>query len=419
LRRIDRWESSIRAWVSVDRQGARTAAEEATRCYERGESQGPLAGIPLGMKDIVDLAGMRTGAGSPLRDSHCAAADAPVVTRLRQAGAIILGKTVTTEFACFDPPVTCNPWNLSRSPGGSSSGSAAAVAMGMCVASIGTQTGGSIIRPASFCGIAGFKPTHGLVDTAGVVPISERLDHVGPMGRYVADLAELFGVIARPAAALSASRAARVAGAWRGATIRGYFGPLASQETSAAWESALDKLSARGVPLEELVLPSAFEHVAEMHLRIMAGDMAQAHRAPFTANRPAYGPRVSELIDRGLNLSASDYEQAVRHHRQFQDEIDAWLPVDAILLLPSTVTTAPDRSSTGNPLFNAPWSYTGMPSITVPIGLAADGLPCGLQLVASRNHDWQLLAAAQEAEQILQFGERPPLAAAEFQGGDN
>jgi len=407
LTRIDRWEESVRAWVSLDREGARSAADEAGRRFQRGEPQGPLAGIPLGIKDIIDLRGICTRAGSPLRDSHRATDDAPIVTRLRQAGAIILGKTVTTEFACFDPPVTSNPWNLSRSPGGSSSGSAAAVALGMCVAAIGTQTGGSIVRPASFCGIAGLKPTHGRVDITGVVPVSERLDHVGPMGRSVADLAEIFAVIARPAAAPTPSRS------WRGATIRGYFGALASRETRTAWESAIEKLAARGVTLEEIALPAAMDQVAEMHLRIMAGDMAKLHRASFTENPKAYGPRVSELIERGLNLSASDYEEALLHQSRFQAEIDAWFPSESMLLLPSTVTTAPDRSSTGNPLLNAPWSYTGLPSVTLPIGLADEGLPCGLQLVGARNHDLPLLAAAQEAEGVLQFSERPPMAADE------
>ena len=198
LKRIERVEPDVRAWVSVDAEGARRRADELTELAARGEILGPLHGIPIGIKDIIDVAGWPTRAGSPLRDGHLAREDAAVVARLRNAGAIILGKTVTTEFAWIDPPPTRNPWDATRTPGGSSSGSAAAVASGMCVAAIGSQTGGSIIRPASYCGVCGLKPTFGVVSRVGVLPLSISLDHVGPIARCVDDLAVVFGVIADP-----------------------------------------------------------------------------------------------------------------------------------------------------------------------------------------------------------------------------
>ncbi len=198
LRRIDELDGDLQAWVLVDGDGARSHARELADELARGHCRGPLHGIPLGIKDIVDVAGWPTKAGSPLRARHRADADATVVTRLRDAGAIILGKTVTTEFAGFDPPPTKNPWNVERTPGGSSSGSAAAVATGMCLGAVGSQTGGSITRPATYCGIAGCKPTFGRVSRAGVVPISVHLDHVGPMARSVADLAFLLQAMSGP-----------------------------------------------------------------------------------------------------------------------------------------------------------------------------------------------------------------------------
>jgi Asp-tRNA(Asn)/Glu-tRNA(Gln) amidotransferase A subunit family amidase len=194
LARIEKFEPSVRAWVLVDAEKARQAADEAGWRISRGEYRGLLDGVPLGIKDIIDVAGWPTKAGSPTREKHLAISDAPLVATLRQAGAIILGKTVTVEFACFDPSPTRNPWSreLKHTPGGSSSGSAAALALGMCYGSIGTQTGGSLVRPSSYCGTATLKPTFGRLSREGIVPVSYHLDHPGPMARTVADLRILY-----------------------------------------------------------------------------------------------------------------------------------------------------------------------------------------------------------------------------------
>ncbi|MCS7304227.1 MAG: amidase [Thermoguttaceae bacterium] len=197
LERIRRYDHQVEAWVMVDEAGALQAARAAQQQLEQGQDQGPLHGIPVGIKDIFDVAGWPTKAGSPLREGHRADQDALLVAALRRAGAILLGKTVTVEFACFDPPPTRNPWSptLSHTPGGSSSGSAAAVAMGMCLAALGTQTGGSLIRPAAYCGIAALKPTFGQLPLEGVVPVSWRLDHAGPMALCVEDLWLMYQVL--------------------------------------------------------------------------------------------------------------------------------------------------------------------------------------------------------------------------------
>ncbi|HEY1785262.1 MAG TPA: amidase, partial [Pirellulales bacterium] len=198
LGRIDRWESKVHAWAVVDRERALAEAHRLDALGPERLAHLPLAGIPLGVKDIFDVAGLPTRSGSSLTDAAPALHDAVCVARLREAGAIIVGKTVTPEFAFIDPPATCNPWDVTRTPGGSSSGSAASAALGMCLGSIGSQTGGSIIRPAAYCGVAGFKPTFGRIDRAGVLVSSPALDHVGALALNVADLEILWRVLADP-----------------------------------------------------------------------------------------------------------------------------------------------------------------------------------------------------------------------------
>src|SRR5437763_15158145 len=195
---MDRWESKLRAWVLSARERARADAARPTDELKRGDYRGPLHGIPIGVKDIFDVFDWTTAAGSKLWANSIARKDAAIVKNLRRAGTVFLGKTVTTQYASFDPPVTRNPWNLDRTPGGSSSGSAAALACGMCLGALGSQTGGSITRPASYCGVAGIKPTYDRVSTAGVMPLAASMDHPGPIASCVQDLAILLQAIAGP-----------------------------------------------------------------------------------------------------------------------------------------------------------------------------------------------------------------------------
>ncbi len=246
LTQIDRLEDQLHAWVLVDRDGARAAARRAAEELARGHDLGPLHGIPLGIKDIIDVAGWPTLAGSRVRDNRPAGHDAPLVAQLRAAGAIFLGKTVTTEFACFDPPPTRNPWNIDRTPGGSSSGSAAAVAVGMCVAAIGSQTGGSITRPASFCGVAGLKPTFGCVSLEGIVPISPRLDHPGPICRSAGDLAVLLQAIAMPGRNLESANRKRARRGSAGCRISSSAKRRRRFAPPRRWPSSVCAIRARG-----------------------------------------------------------------------------------------------------------------------------------------------------------------------------
>ncbi len=400
LAQIHHAEPAIQAWVSVDADGARRNANAIGEKFRQGLPQGPLAGIPLGIKDIIDIAGLPTRAGSRLRAAHLAASDAALVTRLRAADAILLGKTVTTEWACFDPPPTRNPWNLEHTPGGSSSGSAAAVASGMCVAAIGSQTGGSIVRPAAYCGVAGFKPSLGRISTQGVVPISSHLDHPGPIAAYAADLQVLFQILA--------GEAPRVSNRERTVVFAGWFQAQSSVAVWAAFEQALARIDEAGWKAVEAPLPASFAEVHTMHLRLMAFDLARDHLETWRATPELYGPKVAGLIEEGSRVSPDAYEQARRYQVRFRTEMNAILSLGTIALMPSTPTTAPDRSTTGTPLFNSPWSFAGLPSATIPCGIDSQGLPCGLQLVGASGADELVLASAAAAEMAIGFRRRPP-----------
>ena len=409
LDRIRRFGSQVRAWVQIDEIGAWREAERLGQLARSGTIVGPLHGIPVGIKDIIDIAAWPTRAGSRLRENHVATRDAPVVAALRAAGAIILGKTVTTEFACFDPPPTRNPWNLQHTPGGSSSGSAAAVSLGMCVAAIGSQTGGSIIRPASFCGVVGLKPTHGAVSGEGVVPISRYLDHVGPITNCVADARDMFRAI--QSGSDLATNVAELPELW---VLDGFFRDEASPDVREVTARAVEQMLADWPQDASLVTPgpwppASFGEVHAMHRRIMAVGAAAYHRDDFLRQRAAFGEKVASLIAEGLTISAVDYDAALQHQQRFRSEMDDALPEGWIAVMPATCTPAPGLNSTGDPKFNAPWSYSGAPAITIPCGLAANGLPCGLQLVGRPNSEPQLLRAAELCERRLHFSSRPKL----------
>jgi Asp-tRNA(Asn)/Glu-tRNA(Gln) amidotransferase A subunit family amidase len=417
LDQINRHDAQVHAWVSVDAAGALQTAEQLGGELSQGRYRGPLHGIPVGIKDLVDVAGMATRAGSPLTDPRPAARDATVVERLRASGAIILGKTVTTEFACFDPSPTRNPWNLAHTPGGSSSGSAAAVALGMCLGAIGSQTGGSITRPASYCGVAGCKPTFGRVSRAGVMPVSFHLDHVGPMARTAADCTVLLAAIAgddprdvacAPRENLEIAQAAaeppRLGVIWR------YFFDQAEPELARLTSQALDALAAAGAKLVELPLPAGFEHVHAMHRRLMAAELADFHRTAFGAPRDGYGPNIAGLLAEGFAVSLADYQEALRHQESFRNAMARTLAEVDALVTPATHTAAPEGlQSTGDPRFNSPWSHAGVPTVSIPCALTAAGLPISLQLVGPAWSEARLLAVATWCEGQLGFRVVPPM----------
>lgn len=450
---IDLWEPRVRAWVHVDREGALQQARERDAELTAGNRRGPLHGIPVGIKDIIDVAGFPTAAGSPLpAEGPPAREDATLVRRLREAGAIILGKTVTTQFAGFDPPVTRNPWNLERTPGGSSSGSAAAVACGMCLAAIGTQTGGSITRPAAFCGVAGCKPTFGGVGLRGVVHLAPSLDHAGPIARTVRDLAIVLDAIAGydprdpcsvdtgPPACCDAL-AARPLSAPTFGQLRGPFDELAESDARGVLETALDALRAAGAGVVDVALPEtrgldvaqlAGRSGAEVepdrtsaltpnepadllhhHRTIMACEAAAVHESRLAEHPGDYLPAVRSLIEEGLATRVTDYIRARRHQAALRREMPACFERADVLVCLAAPGPAPDVSTTGDPAFNSPWSYTGLPTVSFPIGLSGEGLPLGIQLVGRPWGEGNLFRAAAWCEDVIRSavpGSRAPKA---------
>lgn len=406
LGQIHKYEDAVHAWVVVDEARAHETAAACTREAAHAHWRGPLHGIPVGIKDIIDVQGLPTRAGSPLSGHEPAVADAPLVAALRRAGAVILGKTVTVEFACYDPPPTRNPWNPAHTPGGSSSGSAAALAMGMCLGALGTQTGGSLVRPAAYCGVAACKPTFGKLSMEGIVPVSTSLDHPGPMARKVGDVALLLDCLLGlaehgPLRPLASPRL-------------GLLQKLAPEDADAAvreaTQSALERLARAGAELQPLPVPHMFGDALKMHRRIMAAEAAAYHRQRFAASRAQYGPKITELLEEGLATSAVDYMAAKDWQQAFRRQAAALLDDVDALVMPSTHTTAPATlTTTGTPHFQAPWSLAGLPVVSVPCGLAADGMPTALQLVGRMDDDARLLRMAAWCEEILEFDAVPEL----------
>jgi aspartyl-tRNA(Asn)/glutamyl-tRNA(Gln) amidotransferase subunit A len=418
LSRIDKYDASIRAWALVDAENARRVADEAGEQIAEGRWLGPMHGVPVGIKDIIDVAGLPTKAGSPTRENHQADRDAPLVAALRRAGANVLGKTVTVEFACFDPSPTRNPWDreLRHTPGGSSSGSAAALAMGMCYGSVGTQTGGSLVRPSSYCGTATLKPTFGRLPRDGIVPVSYSLDHPGPMARSVGDLRILYECLLQTVkkeerfGGTDVSPVSHNNSSFRLGLVEQLYPCGANEAVREVFDKALEKLKASGTEISPVSLPGGFDDVLPMHRRIMSVEAAEYHRTSFAENRSLYGPMISALLDEGLKVSAVDYAAALAWQRDYARRVSGMFDGVDALVMPSTDTPAPATlTTTGTPKYQAPWSCAGVPAASIPCGLSADGLPIGLQLIGPHESDWQLLDIAAWCEEILAFNEHPAI----------
>ena len=419
LAQIDALEPAIRAWQVVDREAALAAASRLEHGLDQSEP-GPLHGVPIGIKDILFTAGLTTTSGSPNHADLVPERDATVVARLRQAGAIILGKTVTVQWAFSDPPITRNPWNTSRTPGGSSSGSAAAVAARMVPAAIGTQTGGSILRPAAFCGVVGLKPTYGRVSRHGVTPASWSLDHVGPMARTVEDAALLLQVISGhdPADPASADQpvpdyVAAVHRADRPPTlglVADYL-DVASPEVAEHTRAVAARLERAGASVRQVRLPRPLPLLLATRNILGQVESASLHARAVRERPQGYGPRITAHVQVGQLIPGEAYIQAQRLRRQLRPEIEALLDGLDGLLMPTVDVVAPDPATTGNAAFQAVWSLFGFPSLTLPSGLSAERLPLAVQLVARPFDEATLLGAAAWCEALLDRLPRPAGAA--------
>ncbi len=394
--RIDQREEGLRAWAWLDSEGALAAA----RAVDGREDQGPLAGVMVGIKDIIDTADMPTSYGSPIYAGHRPAADAACVVALRQAGAVIPGKTVTTEFASADPSKTRHPENADHTPGGSSSGSAAAVASWMISAALGTQTAGSVIRPASFCGVVGFKPSFGWLNRTGVKPFAELLDTIGILARRVADAGLVAGALDDRRNWMTA---APLSSPPRLAFCRTPYWDQAQEDGRAALDRAARLLSDAGATVTTFDLPASFAVLNDVHGTIMWWEGRRALAYELRTAPSQLSDVLKGLLQKAAALSARDYDRAQLAAARARIEIDPMFDdFDAIVTLASPGSAPPlSEGTTGRPLFNAMWTLLRLPCITIP-GLSGNHrLPIGTQLVGRHGGEARLLSVATWAEFVL------------------
>jgi aspartyl-tRNA(Asn)/glutamyl-tRNA(Gln) amidotransferase subunit A len=421
LDRIDALEPELDAWVRVDRETVLADAQQRQVELESGAATGPLHGVPIGIKDIYNIAGIPTTCGSKVYADFVPDETAVTINLLEKAGAVVLGKTVTTEFACLDPSHTKNPWNPAHTPGGSSSGSAASVAARMCPIAMGSQTVGSVLRPASYNGIVGLKPTYGRVSRRGVVPVSWSLDTVGWMGRSVEDMALLLQIMAGPdeldpvASRLPAGdylSGLESASSPRIGLITSFFMEESDQESQAQTRAVLEKLKSAGATVVEVTLPESFKTAFEDQLLIMGVEAAAFHKPMYEKQAQDYRPKLREMLRQGLATDAITYTKALERRLRFTADMKLLAEQADVLLTPST-PTAPlaDLTNTGDTRFQGPWTSCGLPTITLPVGLAESGLPLGIQLIAPPFEEARLLSIARWCEKIMDVKLTPPIAA--------
>jgi Asp-tRNA(Asn)/Glu-tRNA(Gln) amidotransferase A subunit family amidase len=404
LGRIRETEEAVQAWTFLDPEYAMAHAKAADERRLSGRPVGGLNGVPVGLKDIIDTADMPTENGSVLHAGRTPSHDASVVERLREAGAVIMGKTVTTEFATRTPGKTRNPHNPAHTPGGSSSGSAAAVAAGMVPLSLGSQTGGSTIRPGAFCGVFALKPTHGLVSRHGMFRLSRSLDHVGLFGRTVEDVALLLEEVAghdeRDPDSIVRARAPYRTLAAQEPPIEPRFGFFRSERWSrldddarAALGELVEHLGGR---VEEFELSVGADELAERHRVVMDAEMAINLKREWETGRDRLSGPLQSRIAHGHEVRAPEYLAAKEATTRLQETFTELFEqrFDAILT-PAAHGTAPvGLESTGEPTFNSLWTLLGLPAISVPLLQGANGLPLGVQLVGARGADARLLRTA-------------------------
>ena len=403
LARIEELEPEVKAWAFLDRDHALAQAKALDLRRQEGKALGPLHGVPIAIKDIFDTDDMPTELGSPLWVGRTPRRDAAAVARLRAAGAVIMGKTVTTEYAYFHPGKTRNPHDRERTPGGSSSGSAAAVAAAMVPGAIGSQTNGSVIRPAAFCGVVGFKPTHGLIPRSGALMLSRTLDHVGLFARSVEDAALLAETLAgfdeedpdtRPVArpAFAAVAAGEPPLPPRFAFVRS---PAWKHVEPVTGEAFAELVEVLGEQASEVELGPGFDRVIDSHRTIMEVEMAHNLHRDYEQGRDRLSSQLCQLIERGREYKAIEYTRAVAGIDPLNAALAAVFDEFDAILTPAAPGEAPrGLASTGNPVFCTTWTYLGVPAVTLPLLRSETGLPLGVQLVGRRGNDARLLRTA-------------------------
>jgi len=403
IERINKFEKDVKAWAFLDKKNLLEKAEEADDYRKSGKSLGPLHGLPVALKDIIGTCDMPTGCGTVLRKGMSGSQDSEIVNLLKIAGAIIMGKTVTTEFAYFDSGKTTNPHDYSRTPGGSSSGSAAAVAAHMAPLSIGSQTNGSVIRPASYCGVVGYKPSYGLISRSGVLKQSSRLDQIGVFGKSVEDVALLAKSLIkkdlydRDTVHFSAEHMLE------GCKQEPHFEPKFIFYKTSNWKN-IDKESKKSFEfliknfkknIEVFDTPSYFKEIPKYHQIIHETDMANNFYVHYKKSKKKIGKKLVEAIERGLKYSAKDYAQAIDFMKQSYDSYNEVFEDYHGVITPATTGVA-DKGlkDTGSPEFCTIWTYMGLPTISLPLLTGENDLPLGVQLVGNKLDDIRFLSTA-------------------------
>jgi len=393
LDRVGDREEEVHAWQYLDREAALYQA----RICDSSPAKGPLHGVPVGIKDLIDTCDMPTCYGSSIYAGHQPAFDAECVSLLREAGAVIMGKTVTTEFAAFNPPETRNPHNISRTPGGSSSGSAAAVADKMVPLAIGTQTAGSVIRPAAFCGVVGFKPTFRYFPTTGVKPLSSELDTLGVFARNMRDVALVNDCLVRQRTTLSnVDREPISVGLFRGPHWANIDEPA-----KAVLEGLWDQLGAEKSPIISRALIQDFAALADIQHTIMCADMAKSLMREFSDHPSQMSKGLRTFIEYGLALDVVKVREAREIARLARDEVQKWFGDCRLLITPSARGEAPGAETTGDPLLNKVWTLLHLPCVSLPAGFGSNGLPLSVQVVGRANDEAALLSGAGWIETVI------------------
>ncbi len=394
LERIDAREPQVQAWSHI----ARDAALERARELDRGPVRGLLHGLPIGVKDLFDTADMPTTYGSPIYAGHRPAADAAPVALCREQGGVMVGKTVTTEFATFNPGKTRNPHRLTHTPGGSSSGSAAAVADSMVPLAFASQTAASVIRPAAYCGIVGYKPSYGLVNRSGVKPLSDSLDTVGFLARSVDDVA-LF------AAAASGDRALlqlEVGSAPRIAMCATHEWPHADVDTRRAMQQAASRLAQEGVAVRDVQTPMLFSQLLQVQKEIMGYELAKSLSHERLQHADQLSPKLKALFEEGLTIPAERHWANIQLAYSARAKVSAAFGDSEVWLAPSAIGEAPATlEQTGDPVFGRVWTLLGLPCVHLPFMTGQTGMPVGLQVVGRYGDDRVVLRIARWLMQRL------------------
>lgn len=403
LDRIAEIDGDIEAWAFLDPEHALAQAKAADEARQAGLPTGPLFGLPVAVKDIFDTHDMPTECGTPLYAGRAPDTDSTVAALLRQAGAIIIGKSVTTELAMYGPGKTKNPHDPERTPGGSSSGSAAAVAAGMVPLAIGSQTNGSMIRPASFCGTVGFKPTHGRISRTGALLLSPSLDTVGVFGRTIADAALIGDALAQYDAADPDMKPLAPPRLLETALGEPPVEPILAYVKSPVWDKAREDVQAGfaelaealGGQCDEVTLPAPFDNAIELHRTIMIADIARHIGLLYDKGADQLSPELREMVEAGREVRAVDYANAIELREALNAGLEQIFARYDAILTPAATGEAPQTLDyTGNPIFCSLWTYCGVPAVSLPLLSGANGMPVGVQLVGPRGHDGRLLRSA-------------------------